>query len=399
MDWVVHGRPTAAGRLLTALAAWTAIGAAAAQPGPPASAVHVAPVIEREVQARRLVTGDVVAPRESAVAAEEAGVIVSLPIEPGQSVVEGDILATLDSVQIEIAIRRETAELAVARAAVDEQDAEVARFRADLDAVEAAYGRSGANSKELRDARADLAVAEARLHRIAQTTAVVEARLKLLEDRRSNMTIRAPYTGVIVEKLVERGEWVAEGDAVARIVSLDPLEIRLDVPENYYDAVRRTEDATTVEVTSIGKSMDLRDRRIVPLIDRRARTFTLILEAPNPDGVLSPGMSVRGWAPTGQRGPALLLPKNALMRNEVGFFVYVVREAGPDGGFVAAPQPVEVLYPERTHFVIRPGGLQAGDRVVTEGNERLYPTAPIQPIDTDPAAGAKERDAADRSDG
>ena len=93
-------------------------------------------------------------------------------------------------------------------------------------------------------------------------------------------------------------------------------------------------------------------------------------------------MSVRGWAPTDERGPALLLPKNALLRNNVGFYVYVVRDAGPDAPPIVTPQPEDILYPEREHFVIQRGGLNVGDRVVTEGNERLYPTAPVQPIET-----------------
>ena len=54
---------------------------------------------------------------------------------------------------------------------------------------------------------------------------------------------------------------------------VDPLEVRLDVPENYYDAVRRTEDATIVEITSINRQMELRDRRIVRAsIGGRARS-------------------------------------------------------------------------------------------------------------------------------
>jgi multidrug efflux system membrane fusion protein len=118
--------------------------------------------------------------------------------------------------------------------------------------------------------------------------------------------------------------------------------------------------------------------RIVPQVDERSRTFQLVGKVYNENGVLASGLSVVGWVPSGQRASYLVVPVDAIMRNEMGPYVYVARQLG-EGPPQAMPANVEVLFEIPGRVVIAAGGVQAGDRVVVEGNERLFPTAPLAP--------------------
>jgi hypothetical protein len=89
-------------------------------------------------------------------------------------------------------------------------------------------------------------------------------------------------------------------------------------------------------------------------------------------------MSVTAWVPTAQLSQQLLVHKNAVLRNEAGPYVYVVRQ-GPDGAARALPAAVQVLFALEERFAVRSSDLREGDLVVVEGNERLFPMMQVNP--------------------
>ena len=95
---------------------------------------------------------------------------------------------------------------------------------------------------------------------------------------------------------------------------------------------------------------------------------------------LAPGMSVVTWIPTGDEAEQLVLPADAVLKHETGPFVYVVRAMDPAAPPMAVPTGIRVLFPTADGFVIAPGAIMGGDLVVTEGNERLFPMTPVNPI-------------------
>jgi multidrug efflux pump subunit AcrA (membrane-fusion protein) len=120
----------------------------------------------------------------------------------------------------------------------------------------------------------------------------------------------------------------------------------------------------------------------------------VIVTLPNADGALSPGMSVTAWVPTGQTSMELTISKDAVLRNEIGPFIYVVR-GGPGGGPAAAvPTPIELRFAIDDRVVVRSAPLSPGDQVIVEGNERLFPMAPVAPLNND----SGERPASQGSD-
>ena len=106
--------------------------------------------------------------------------------------------------------------------------------------------------------------------------------------------------------------------------------------------------------------------------DRLARTFPVRVRITNPDRDMKPGMSVTGSVPTGERTTALTISKDAVIRNDAGTIAYY------DNGGVAAVRPVQLVFAVGDRYVIREtGGWSTESRVVVEGNERLYPSQPL----------------------
>jgi membrane fusion protein (multidrug efflux system) len=224
-----------------------------------------------------------------------------------------------------------------------------------------------------------VAVAKARLTQAQQRVELNVARAELLRERVNDMRIAAPFKGVIVTRHVEVGEWLGEGDAVVEIVSAGPVEIWLNVPQRQLDALLSARRSVTVSIDATEELHELSELRIIPQVDPRARNFRLVATLPNEDQRLAPGMSAMAWVPTGEMSDQLVISKDAVLRNEAGPYVYVAR-VQPDSGSVAVPTPVTVLFAAGVHVAVRAGGLQEGDLVIVEGNERLFPMMPVRPV-------------------
>jgi len=359
---------------------------AAAQGGPPAP-VRVDAVRSETVQERRRVIGDVRAVRRSAVAAREKGVVLELLALEGLRIEEGEVLARQDASRLELELAVLHAQVPPAEAAVREAESDVRRATSDLAALERLAEREAANPKELTDARAALAGAEARRARMQGEIGVLDARIGELRARVGRMEIRAPFAGTVTARRTEIGSWLNEGQSVCDLVSTGALEVWLEVPQEHLVTLARHASDTRVVLDATGEVLELEGWRVVPDVSLSARTFELIGVARDTPA-LAPGMSVTAEVPTSARGEHLTLSRDALLRNEVGAYVYVVMPGGEGRPSTAVPVQVEVLFHLGERVAVRAGRLGAGARVVVEGNERLYPTAPIEPIESiDDGAG------------
>ncbi|MCA9296483.1 MAG: efflux RND transporter periplasmic adaptor subunit, partial [Phycisphaerales bacterium] len=258
-------------------------------------------------------------------------------------------------------------------------------------AVLDAYERGAANPREARDAEADRAIAESRVAQAEQNALMATSAIALLETRLEDMVLRAPFDGMVLKRHAEVGEWVGEGDAVVELLSIQELEVWLSVPQEHLSAVRDLKDPVELRFDSTSEVRATRDVTILPSVDLLGRTFETIVRFQN-DGTLAPGMSVVAWVPTQQKQEVITVPKGAILQADAGPYVYVVRAGSADAPMTAGFTPVEILYPLQDRMAVRSTGLMAGDRVVVEGNERLFPNAPITVAEMPASADATQRE-------
>jgi RND family efflux transporter MFP subunit len=408
-QYVMLTRVTRCG--VAAAVAWILASAAAAQGGPPPAPVRVDPVTEQSVADRRMVTGDLRAVRRSLVASRESGIVLDLLVEEGSRVEAGDTLARLDDERLHLQLAELRADREVAQALAEEREADLERLRNDEAMVRSSFEDQAAYLKELQDAEAATRIAEARLRQARRAIAAIDAREAMLNDRIEDAAVLAPYAGVVIATRTELGEWVAEGAPVVEMMATDAVEAWLNVPQALFDFVSSGDVEVTVRIDAGAKELSSTAVRVLPIVDDRARSFTVVVTLPNDEAALAPGMSVTAWVPAGAEGPQLTVSKAAVLRDDRGTFVYVARAMmepgspaspgapespgapGAPGALTAAmPARIEILFPLGDRFVVRSGDLRAGDAAIVEGNERLFPTAPVIPapaIEREAAAGGR----------
>jgi RND family efflux transporter MFP subunit len=343
---------------------------------PPPSPVRVGVVKRMELEERRQVTGELRATNRSNVASIEPGQVVELSIEEGDVVAAGAVLAVLDSRRLRIEKMRLEASRLVAQAVLAARTAELELRNSDLDALRSLDEERAANPKELSDARSQVKVATARKEEATRDLEVIGAQIDLIETRLSDTTITAPFDGVIAAKHTELGQWIGEGDPVVELVANHAFDAWIDIPQRFAGAILGRERKIAVRIDATLEKMPPRRLSAVPIVDEQARSFSVYVRIPNEKGTLAPGMSVTAWIPTGRSGEFLTAPRDALLRNEAGFYVYAARKQG-EGPYSAVPVPVELLFQTDRHLALGAGALREGDLVVVEGNERLHPMAPI----------------------
>jgi membrane fusion protein (multidrug efflux system) len=237
---------------------------------------------------------------------------------------------------------------------------------------------------QLNNAKVDQSVG------IEQSNAEILSAKAQLSDATLNLsytTIRAPVTGLIGFLAVDPGNVVgAAGDQVlATISTVDPIKVTFPVDEvTYLNLVRDKGRPRERSLRGQPLQLVLADDSIYPsagrlyAVDRTldSKTGTITVEAlfPNPNAVLRPGQFARIRVVTARRPDALLVPKVAVVQSQGTTAAYVV---GPDS---TAQYRSLTLGPEFEGQYVVDDGLKAGDRVVTEGTQRLRPGVKVVPV-------------------
>ena len=318
-----------------------------AQGGAPPANVRVAVAEVREMAPVSLVPGTVVSRNDALLAAEESGRLERVA-EVGTVVVEGDVLAKIEDTALRL--RRDELQADIQRA-----DARLTFLRAEERRFERLAESNLAAANQLDQTRSDRAVAEGDL-------AVARARLAQVVDRLDRTEIRAPFDGVVVERLMRPGERAADGDDVVRIVDPNFLEVIARAPLEHFDYVSAG-DALDVQTGDRHELATVRTK--VAVGDENTHQFELRLDI---DGDLFPvGKTVRVAVPISETREVLSVPRDALVLRPGSVTVYIVNA---DGQAEAVPVTAGIGSGDRVEVV---GAVAPGDQVVIRGNERLQP--------------------------
>jgi membrane fusion protein, multidrug efflux system len=340
--------------------------------GMPPPEVNVTTVMPRTLPLTFEYAGQTAGSREVEVRARVAGIILKRNFTEGAPVKQGQSLYTIDPAPFEAAAARAEADVLAAEARYEQAKRNAARLKP-------LYAEKAVSQKEHDDAvsaesigAADVKAARARL---------TEARLNVAYTK-----VEAPVSGVASRSLRSEGS-LAEGPQtlLTTVMQVDPIWINFGIPDNeqadlareaqagrvalpkggQFEVALRRADGTIYERT--GK-LNFSDVRVSPATGtREARA-----EVPNPNGVLRPGEFVRVILRGATRPNALTVPQRAVLEGPQGKFVYVVDDKG-----TAQPRPIELGDWAGDAWVVTKG-VQAGDRVITDGLMRLGPGAPVR---------------------
>ena len=325
-------------------------------------------------------SGYVVARRQATVSSEVTGKVVDVFIEEGMRVEKDEIVAILDDSTERARLSLSRAQAESARATLEEIDAQLRNARVELERIRDLADRDLASASSLDAAVARFEELTARLETGRENVVVAERSVAVAEDALSNMTIRAPFAGMVVSKNAQPGEMISPVSAgggftrtgICTIIDTDSLEIEVDVNEAY---IQRVEPGQRVSAT-LDAYPDWRIPAeviaIVPTADRQKATVRVRIGFLERDERVLRDMGVK-VAFLGSEAPdsvseapiGVLISGDALRSDADGDFVWIVRNGRVErrsvelGGPADRPQ-VQVVK-----------GLVAGDTIVRSSERPL----------------------------
>jgi len=328
----------------------TAIAQGAAFQPPPTAVTTV--VAQRETWPSTLtVIGTVAAIQGVTVSADLPGTVDKIHFESGQWVHEGDVLVELDT-------RQERAQLA--------------SLEAQRDLARINYGRAQQLVKDGVIARSDYDNAAAQQK-------ATEAQVGDIRAAIERKTIRAPFSGVLGIRQVNLGQYLAAGQAIVSLQSLNPIYVNFGVPQQDTPKVALGRSLRVTNTDLPGAAFNGRISALDSVVNEQTRNIEVQATLANPGGKLRPGMFVQVELPVGEAREVVPLPASAINYAPYGDSVFIVTNMkDPKGNlYRGVRQQVVKVEGSRGDQVAITSGINPGDEVVSSGVFRLRNGAPV----------------------
>jgi multidrug efflux pump subunit AcrA (membrane-fusion protein) len=335
---------------------------AAASSSPVAVDVTTAPAIQRQLPRYFEATGSLAGDAQTDVAPQTSGKVVTVGVDLGTHVKRGQMLARLDDADFRIRVDQAVAQLEQTKAAVAQAEAKIGlkpgqKFDpeqvADVASARAAYQLAEKNlqraeklieagdvsrsyydqQRTQRDqlkAQYESAVATARQNyaavQVARTNvAAAQSAVSLARSSLSYTVVTSPMDGFVAERQVQVGQYVTTSSKVATIVRINPLRMRIDIPEQAIPDIQVGQSISLVTSAWPDRNFSGRVARISPNVSASSRTLTVEAEVENSSGALKPGQFATVRILQAKAAPAVLVPARAV-RTESGVSrVFVIK--------------------------------------------------------------------------
>ncbi len=296
------------------------------------------------VKQERSFDGIVEAQYRSTVSSQVAARIEELPFDVDDYVERGDIIVRFRN-------QPAAADLKQAEAASQEAKARLDEASSSYNRIEQLFSQQRISKADMDRTTADLQSAQARV-------SAAEGALNAAQERFENTVVRAPFSGMVVERHVQLGEMATVGMPLMTGLSLENLRIAVDVPQSDIGALRRDAEAW-VDLPD-GESLATLELRIFPYAEPSTHTFRVRLQLSEGQHGIYPGMWVKVRFQTGEE-QALLVPASALVQRSELTAIYVLDEEG-----LPRLRQVRLGRALPDGNVMVQAGLDAGEQVVTD---------------------------------
>lgn len=287
-------------------------------------------------------TGYVVARRTATVSSKVTGKVAEIYIEEGQQVEKDQIVALLDDSNTRKSFELSQAELHSAKTQVAETHARLTEAKLTLERNTEMARRQLISAATLDKARADFESLRAQLHSREADIVVSEKRLAMQQQNLDDLTLRAPFTGVVVSKDSQPGEMISPISAgggftrtgICTIVDMASLEIEVDVNESYIQRVRVDQFVQAVLEAYPEWKIPAKVIAIIPTADRQKATVKVRIGFQVSDSRILPDMGVKvafmNAEPVVEEKPAeplgVRVPTTAVRSEGEDKFLFVVKD-------------------------------------------------------------------------
>jgi len=367
---------------------------AASLPEPTAVAVRTATLQNQPIDRFLRVTGSLMADEHADVAAETAGRVIATPVERGTRVTTGTVLVRISATEADAQLREAEAnaaqiearlglsaiqpfdpvhvpEVMNAKASLDWAEAEFNRIKALLDQKVVSQSEYDQRLTQVQAARQQYQSAVNGAQQSYRSLVAARARVDLARKASADTVVRAPFDGLVAERLVSTGDYVTRGTKVASVVKIDPLRVELTVPEQYLSRVTSGQAVRLSVDAYAGETFPAKVRFVSPALKTDQRALTVEAVASNTDGRLKPGLFATALLQEPSPAPALLVPSSAIETVAGTSRVYVVGGGKAEERIVTLGERVG----DRTELAT---GVKAGETVAVNPRGKLTDGTRVQ---------------------
>jgi RND family efflux transporter MFP subunit len=283
-----------------------------------------------------------------------------LKLREGQDVGEGEVIARVDTRNLQAQYDREAAAVDKARA-----DLELARLNRDKNRTLLEQKFISQNTFEQTESAYAGSVAQLKL---------AEAEARVAQINLQDALIRAPFSGTIAKRLVQPGEKVSPDSGIVTLVDLKQMVLEAAVPATEIPSVR-VGQKVRFRVSGFGdRQFEGEVQRINPMTADNSRAIPVYIAVPNTDSALKGGMFAQGELQLNSMQPVLAVAQGAVREEAGAAYVYTLR----DDKIVRTPVTLGPRNRSEPFVEVR-SGLSAGDRVIVAdiGNDKAGATARI----------------------
>lgn len=312
------------------------------------------------------VFGEIVSRQAGPVQVAISAPVSAVHVRVGDRVQQGDLIATLDSSMLELQKNTVDARITMAEWASRRAQSQLELAKQQEERFRQLRHSAATSEAQLEDAELALKISQQALGESRAAIDQIRRELAISEHNISLTKITAPYSGVIVERTIEIGQYMRTGDRVVRIISDHDLEIEAYIPYRYVDQLK-VGDTVDAEFDN-GNTFTTQLRAFIPEehVSTRTRAVRFEFDQNTIDDLLAINQNVILNIPVSAEKEALTVHKDAVLTQQDGHIVYVVSDGN------ATPQTIQIGNANGSRFEVV-AGLNEGDQVVVRGNERLTP--------------------------
>lgn len=301
--------------------------------------------VETHAMPRELVlTASVVADRQSDLAANANGKVLSTHVERGQRVAAGDVIARLDARLAQFSAKAAAAQSKVAKAHLELASLECDRADRLL--------ASGTISRTEYDGTKSACESS------KSSVSAAASQAALASVQAGDAVVKAPFAGIIGERFVDIGEYVQPSTRVVSLFAVDPIRVSVGIPEAEVSSIA-VGQTVRFTVSGLGERVfEAEVKYLSPALREATRDLVVEAVAPNGEGLLRPGMFATVHIATADVD-VLAVPASAVIRDEGRARVWAVREGRAVAQFVRTGST-------RGELVSILAGLEAGELVVVD---------------------------------
>jgi membrane fusion protein, multidrug efflux system len=354
---------------------------------PAVVAISSTAAVEQPITRFVRATGTLMAEDQADVAAETAGRIVSTPIERGSRVAEGGELVRIVATETNAQLKEAEAnaaqiearlgltpdgafdvnavpEVQNAKASYELAQGEFNRIKSLLDQRVVSQSEYDQRRTQMEATRQQFEAAKNGAAQQYQSLQAARARVALARKAVADTVVRAPFAGVVAERLVSSGDYVTKGMKVATVVRVNPLRVVLTIPEQFVSAVSVGLPVQFDVDAYPGKQFTGNVKYISPALQADRRALTVEAVVPNPNGELKPGLFATARIEQSAKTPGILVPTASVHTSAGTSRVFVVMGDHVEERIVVTGQTVGDLIEINK-------GIASGEKVATSNIGKL----------------------------